>query len=119
MSEQTKDFAHYAEQAENQLQLSLGHEADGTRLLMDGDTKTRHVMRAQVYATLATAAPKPEPASKSQFFYFVNGERVEGQRCFGKRFNNPLLTESGREQCVRLLGHDGDHETESGDRFDG
>lgn len=57
MSDETKDFAHYAEQAERQLQLSLGHEADGSRLFIDGDAKMRHVLRAQVYATLAAGAP--------------------------------------------------------------
>lgn len=61
MSDETKDFAYYAKQSEHQLQLSLGHEADGTRLHMDSDTKMRHVMRAQVYATLAAAAPEPAP----------------------------------------------------------
>lgn len=55
---EVKDFAYYADKAERQIQLSLGHEADGTRLFTDSDAKTRHVMRAQVYATLATGAPK-------------------------------------------------------------
>lgn len=57
MSDETKDFAHYAEKAEHQMQLSLGHEADGTRLFVDDDAKMRHVLRAQVYATLAAGAP--------------------------------------------------------------
>lgn len=55
---EVKDFAYYADKAERQIQLSLGHEADGTRLFTDDGAKTRHVMRAQVYATLATGAPK-------------------------------------------------------------
>jgi len=63
MSDELKDFRYYADKAEHQLQLSLGHTEDGTRLLMDNETKTRHVMRAQVYATLAMAAPKTDPKS--------------------------------------------------------
>lgn len=55
MSEETKDFAYYADKAEHQIQLSLGRADDGSPLYMDSDSKTRHVMRAQVYATLALA----------------------------------------------------------------
>jgi hypothetical protein len=57
MSDELKDFRYYADNAEHQIQLSLGHEADGTRLLIDNDTKTRHIMRAHVYAVLAAGAP--------------------------------------------------------------
>jgi hypothetical protein len=57
-ADEVKDFDYYAEKAERQIQLSLGHEADGSRLFTDDGAKTRHVMRAQVYATLATGAPK-------------------------------------------------------------
>lgn len=60
MNDKPKDFAYYAERAEHQLQLSLGHEADGTRLLIDDETKTRYVMRAHVYAVLAAGAPVRE-----------------------------------------------------------
>lgn len=56
MGDRVKDFAYYAEQAEHQIQLSLGHEADGTRLFNSDGAKTRHAMRAQVYATLALGA---------------------------------------------------------------
>lgn len=56
MGDRVKDFAYYAEQAEHQIQLSLGHEADGTQLFNSDGAKTRHVMRAQVYAALALAA---------------------------------------------------------------
>lgn len=58
---ETKDFRYYAEKAEQQIQLSLGHEADGTQLFNSDGAKTRHVMRAQVYATLAAGAPEPAP----------------------------------------------------------
>lgn len=66
MSDDPKDFAYYADRAEQQLQLSLGHETDGTRLLINDETKTRYVMRAQVYATLALGAAT------------VKGDRTDG-----------------------------------------
>lgn len=56
MSDEPKDFGYYADKAEQQIQLSLGHEADGTQLFNSEGAKTRHVMRAQVYAALALAA---------------------------------------------------------------
>jgi hypothetical protein len=68
MAEQQKDFAYYAEKAEHQMQLSLGRDEDGMPLYLDDNAKTRHAMRAQVYATLATAAPK------------ADGNRVEGNQ---------------------------------------
>ena len=58
MSDEPKDFRYYADKAEKQLQLSLGRDEGDQPLYIDADMKTRHVMRAQVYATLATAAPK-------------------------------------------------------------
>lgn len=66
MSDEMKDFAYYADKAEEQIQLSLGHEADGTQLFNSEGAKTRHVMRAQVYATLALGAAT------------VKGDRTDG-----------------------------------------
>lgn len=60
MSDEVKDFRYYAAKAEQQIQLSLGHEADGTQLFNSDDAKTRHVMRAHVYAVLAAGAPVRE-----------------------------------------------------------
>jgi hypothetical protein len=89
MSEQVKDFRYYAEQAERQIQLSLGHEADGTRLLIDSEAKVRHVMRAQVYATLATGAAS------------------QGERCWAVKVNPGPYMRTLR--CERPAGHEGSH----------
>jgi hypothetical protein len=118
MSKQAKDFEYYAAQAEHQLQLSLGRDEDDQPLMMSSEAKTRHVARAHVYALLAVAAaPKAEPVPKSQFFYFVNGQRVEGARCFAQRFTNPLV-DPANSQCVHNYGHDGCHTTANGTCFD-
>lgn len=58
MSDAVKDFRYYADKAEHQIQLSLGRDDNASPLYMDSETKTRHVMRAHVYAVLAAAAPK-------------------------------------------------------------
>jgi hypothetical protein len=118
MSE-TRDFTYYAEKAERQLQYSLGRDENGQRTYSSDEAKTRYVMRAHVYALLASGAAKaePEPESRSNFFYFVNGERVEGERCFGQRFANSLV-DPAKSQCVRRNGHDGDHKTADGTHFE-
>jgi len=117
MKDDTKDFAYYAAQAENQLCLSLGRDENGQPLYLDSEAKTRHVMRAHVYALLATGAPKAEPEPRSNFFYFVNGQRVEGQRCFAQRFTSPLV-DPANSQCIHKHGHDGCHTTANGACFD-
>jgi hypothetical protein len=89
MSEQVKDFRYYAEKAEHQIQLSLGHEADGTRLLIDGDAKTRYVLRAQVYATLATGAAS------------------QGEGCWAVKVDPDPYIRTLR--CERPAGHEGSH----------
>ena len=58
---QTKDFAYYAEQAERQLQYSLGRDENGQPTYSGDEAKTRYVMRAHIYALLASGAPKAEP----------------------------------------------------------
>lgn len=63
MSDDVKDFAYYAERAEEQLQHSMGRDADGQPAMIGEGAKNRHVMRADVYARLACGAPKPEPVS--------------------------------------------------------
>lgn len=55
MSDEVKDFRYYAERAEDHLQLSLGRTEGGLRTFIDGEAMERHVLRAQVYATLALA----------------------------------------------------------------
>jgi len=117
MRDEAKDFAHYAAQAEKQLQLSLGRDENGQPLYLDSEAKTRHVMRAHVYALLASGAPKAEPEPRSNFFYFVNGQRVEGQRCFAQRFTNPLV-DPANSQCVREVDHGGPHKTANGSYFE-
>lgn len=96
MSDETKDFRYYADKAEHQVQLSLGHEANGSRLLIDGDAKTRHVMRAQVFATLAL------------------GTATQGERC-------PALKVEPRERrklkCDRPADHAGEHIDKTGTAF--
>jgi len=117
MSDETKDFAYYADKAEHQIQLSLGRDENGQPLYIDSDSKTRHVMRAHVYAVLAAGAPQAQPEPYQQFFYFVNGKPVEGQRCFAQRFPNPLV-DPANSQCVRNRDHDGQHKTANGAYFE-
>jgi len=61
MSDKVKDFRYYADRAEQQLQLSLGRDENDQILYMEPEAKTRHVMRAHVYAVLAAGAPQAEP----------------------------------------------------------
>jgi hypothetical protein len=89
MSEQVKDFRYYAEKAEHQIQLSLGHEADGTQLFNSDGAKTRHVMRAQVYATLATGAAS------------------QGEGCWAVKVDPDPYIRTLR--CERPAGHEGSH----------
>lgn len=117
MPEPVKDFTYYAEKAEKQLQLSLGRDENDQPLYLDSEAKTRHVMRAHVYAVLAAGVPQADPAPKSNFFYFVNGQRVEGERCFAQRFANPLV-DPANSQCVRNRDHGGPHKTANGAYFD-
>jgi hypothetical protein len=117
MRGETKDFKYYAAQAEKQLQFSLGRDEHGQPLYNTDEAKTRHVMRAHVYALLASVASKAEPDPKSNFFYFVNGQHVEGQRCFAQRFTNRLV-DPANSQCVRELDHGGPHKTANGSYFE-
>lgn len=107
MSNKPKDFAYYADKAEQAMQ---GPWSTSTQ-------RERDMQRAELYVRLAAAAPKAEPEPKSNFFYFVNGQRVEGQRCFAQRFANPLVDPS-KSQCTRNQGHGGPHKTANGAYFE-
>lgn len=114
MTEVVKDFYYYADKAEACISISTEEETS--------DFGSEMCVRvAAVYAELAKAAPKVEKVGPSQFFYFVNGKRVEGERClaqFKKRVSPGVFKYSS---CVKTVGHDADgemHETEDGVHFD-
>lgn len=58
MAEPVKDFWYYADQAEREMQLSLGRDDRGQFIPgMTDEIKHRHLVRAEVYARLAASAP--------------------------------------------------------------
>lgn len=101
MADQVKDFAYYADKAEQQLQLSLGRDERGQILPMDDATKTRHVMRGQAYATLAAGAPVSPIAPCTSTLTAVG----------------PTPMHDRERPCVYDRGHPGDHCTADGVRF--
>lgn len=107
MRKTTKDFAYYADKAEQAIQGPWSTIAQ----------RERDIHRAELYVRLAAAAPKAEPEQRSNFFYFVNGQRVEGQRCFAQRFANALV-DPANSQCIRNHDHGGSHKTASGAYFE-
>lgn len=117
MTEVVKDFHYYADKAEKAIEDAnfLSHKGVGPKRLQYALTAV------EAYVELAKAAPKAEKEEPSQFFYFANGERVEGQRClaqFKERVNPGIFKYSS---CVKIIGHDADgemHETENGVHFD-
>lgn len=83
--------------------------------------------KAAVYSTLALASAmsesvklKPEPKSQSQFFYFVNGKRVDGERCLAQLKRRVGYDDTIFEPCIKLMGHNDNgemHVTEGGSYF--
>jgi hypothetical protein len=112
MSDQTKDFRYYADKAEEYL--ADAQELDGTYTRQAAEILLKV---GAVYAELAKAAPQAEPAPRSNFFYFVDGKRVEGQRCHARRYGNPLV-DPRLSYCVHNEGHANQHKTADGDEFD-
>lgn len=96
MSDETKDFRYYAAKAEHEVRFSLGRDDNDQPLFIDGETATRHVMRAQVFATLAL------------------GTATQGERC-------PAMKIQAREQrklrCDRPADHAGEHIDKTGIAF--
>lgn len=99
MSDDVKDFAYYASQAEEYLQLSRGYDLEGLRTLISDETMNRHIMRADVLARLACGAPKAAPSGV----------------CPSRLF--PVPPNGEFKICVLGAGHIGDHLTGGGVHF--
>ena len=87
--DEVKDFLYYAAKAEHEVRFSLGRDDNDQPLVISDGAKTRHVMRAQVYATLATGAAS------------------QGEGCWAVKVDPDPYIRTLR--CERPAGHEGAH----------
>jgi hypothetical protein len=95
MSDELKDFRYYADKAEESIQTSLWAEDEPGQ-------RDRYLKRAAVYAELAKAAPKAEPAATVRCPEWLSRDI----RDLPKGFID--------YQCVLFAGHGVEHESSAG-----
>ncbi len=108
MSDDVKDFAYYASQAEEYLQLSMGYDLEGLRTLISDETMNRHIMRADVLARLACGAPKSSA--------FIDPEPCGSLHPIGDEDGHVVL--NSPTWCRYIHGHAGNHQCMAGHEWE-